>query len=145
MLYVDGQLVGDADLRHIETDRAEFAIMIGARDTQGQGLGTLLSVLIHAFAFETLKLSAVYLTIVPHNEPGGAVTKGLATFATTDRLRAGTPKRTMTSRCGSRRTHFCTTSACADRDRDISQLIPLHTGFGFSKRSFAMTYRLWVR
>lgn len=70
LLYVDGQLVGDADLRHIETDRAEFAIMIGARDTQGQGLGTLLSVLIHAFAFETLKLSAVYLTIVPHNEPG---------------------------------------------------------------------------
>lgn len=70
LLYVDGQFVGDADLRHIEADRAEFAIMVGARHTQGKGLGTLLSVLIHAFAFEVLRLSAVYLTIVPQNEPG---------------------------------------------------------------------------
>ena len=70
LLFVDGKLVGDGDFRHIDGDRAEFAIMVGARDTQGQGLGTSLSVLLHAFAFQALQLSAVYLTIVPKNEPG---------------------------------------------------------------------------
>lgn len=70
LLFADGKLVGDGDFRHIDGDRAEFAIMVGARDTQGRGLGTSLSVLLHAFAFQVLHLSAVYLTIVPKNEPG---------------------------------------------------------------------------
>ena len=70
LLFADGKLVGDGDFRHIDGDRTEFAIMVGARDRQGQGLGTSLSVLLHAFAFQILALSAVYLTIVPKNEPG---------------------------------------------------------------------------
>jgi RimJ/RimL family protein N-acetyltransferase len=60
-------LMGDADLRNIDGDSAEFAIMIGGRDTQGRGLGTRFAVMVHAFAFRVLRLERIYVSIIPAN------------------------------------------------------------------------------
>lgn len=70
LLYWDGELVGDADFRHITPEAAEFAIMVGPRSTQGRGLGTSFSLLLHHFAFTTLGVKTCYLTIVPDNVAG---------------------------------------------------------------------------
>jgi RimJ/RimL family protein N-acetyltransferase len=67
LLECNGALVGDADLRHVERDRAEAAILIGDRSVQGRGLGTRFGVMLHAFAFGTLGLERVYATIIPAN------------------------------------------------------------------------------
>jgi len=67
LLFVDGKLVGDADLRRFHGGAAEFAFMIGARDQQGKGLGTRFAQMIHALAFAELGLHHVYASIVPHN------------------------------------------------------------------------------
>jgi RimJ/RimL family protein N-acetyltransferase len=67
LLFLDGKLAGDADLRGIAVGTAEFAFMIGARDQQGKGLGTKFALMIHAFAFQWLGLRRVYASIVPHN------------------------------------------------------------------------------
>ncbi len=67
LLRRNGALLGDADLRRIEGGRAEFAIMVGARADQGKGLGTRFAIMIHAFAFHTLGLERVYVTVVPGN------------------------------------------------------------------------------
>lgn len=67
LLFVDGKLAGDADLRGIEHGTAEFAFMIAARDQQGKGLGTKFALMVHAFAFGELALRRVYASIVPHN------------------------------------------------------------------------------
>jgi RimJ/RimL family protein N-acetyltransferase len=69
LLYLDGELMGDADFRHIEGGRAEFAILVGARAAQGKGLGTRYAAMLHAWAFEVLRLSTVYVTIIPRNAP----------------------------------------------------------------------------
>lgn len=70
LLFRDGQLMGDADFRHIGATEAEFAIMIGARSEQGLGLGTRFSVMLHKFAFCVLALDVAYLSIVPANIAG---------------------------------------------------------------------------
>ena len=70
LLFRDGDLVGDGDFRRIEGSRGEFAITVGPRVAQGQGLGTAFSVLLHTFAFQHLQLREVYLTIVAANLPG---------------------------------------------------------------------------
>ncbi|MEW5849750.1 MAG: GNAT family protein [Myxococcota bacterium] len=67
-LYVDGELVGDADLRNVTPPVAEFAIMVGPRGTQARGLGTRFTTMVHALAFGELALTTVYLSIVPRNE-----------------------------------------------------------------------------
>jgi RimJ/RimL family protein N-acetyltransferase len=67
LLFVDGHLAGDADLRGVRAGAAEFAFMIAARDRQGKGLGTKFAVMIHAFAFRELGLSVVYASIRPEN------------------------------------------------------------------------------
>lgn len=67
LLYRNGRLVGDADLRHIGARRAEFAILIAAREEQGQGLGTGFAVMLHALAFRELGLDRIHVTIVPQN------------------------------------------------------------------------------
>jgi RimJ/RimL family protein N-acetyltransferase len=66
-LDVDGQLVGDADLRNVTREHAEVAILIGDRSMQGRGLGTRFGVMLHAFAFQTLGLRRTYATIIPAN------------------------------------------------------------------------------
>jgi RimJ/RimL family protein N-acetyltransferase len=61
------ELSGDADLRNIEGDTGEFAIMVGARATQGRGLGTRFAIMAHALAFRVLGLARVYVSIIPAN------------------------------------------------------------------------------
>jgi RimJ/RimL family protein N-acetyltransferase len=63
----DGALIGDADLRGVADDVAEFAFLIAAVAEQGKGLGTRLATMIHAFAFAELGLGRVYASIVPRN------------------------------------------------------------------------------
>ncbi len=70
LLFCDGKLVGDGDFRHIHEGHAEYTLMIGARDQQGQGLGTRFSLMLHAFAFGVLQLSAVYLAVTMGNQAG---------------------------------------------------------------------------
>jgi RimJ/RimL family protein N-acetyltransferase len=67
LLELDGRLVGDADLRHIDRGRAEIAILVGDRSVQGRGLGTRFGVMVHAFAFRALGLRRVYASIIPSN------------------------------------------------------------------------------
>jgi RimJ/RimL family protein N-acetyltransferase len=67
LLFVDGELMGDADLRHVEPDCAEFAFMIGARTAQGRGLGTRLGLMVNAFALHTLGIDRIYASVLPHN------------------------------------------------------------------------------
>ncbi len=63
----DGQLVADADLRDVSDDAAAFAFLVTAVATQGQGLGTKIATMIHAFAFAQLRLDRVYASVVPAN------------------------------------------------------------------------------
>lgn len=67
LLFVDGDLAGDADLRGLEDGTAEFAFLIGAPSAQGRGLGTRFAIMIHAFGFATLGLTAIYASVVPDN------------------------------------------------------------------------------
>jgi RimJ/RimL family protein N-acetyltransferase len=67
LLELDGLLVGDADFRHFDAESAEYAIMIGARNLQGRGLGRKFTTMLHAWAFRGLGLRRVYVTILPAN------------------------------------------------------------------------------
>jgi RimJ/RimL family protein N-acetyltransferase len=67
LLLCNGEVVGDADLRKVERDEAEFAVMVGDHARQGRGLGTSFSIMLHAYAFETLKLRNMFLSIHPQN------------------------------------------------------------------------------
>jgi RimJ/RimL family protein N-acetyltransferase len=67
LLELDGLLVGDADFRHFDAESAEYAIMIGARNLQGRGLGRRFTTMLHAWAFRGLGLRRVYVTILPAN------------------------------------------------------------------------------
>jgi RimJ/RimL family protein N-acetyltransferase len=67
LLYRGDELVGDADFRHVEAGRAEFAILVVARSSQGKGLGTRFARMLHALAFRALGVERVYVTILPHN------------------------------------------------------------------------------
>jgi RimJ/RimL family protein N-acetyltransferase len=67
LLFRDGALAGDGDLRGIADGAAELAIMIGTRDAQGKGLGTRFATMLHAFAFRLLDLHKVYVAIVSAN------------------------------------------------------------------------------
>ena len=67
LLFRDGALVGDADLRHFHEGAAEFAFMIGARNVQGKGLGTRFALMIYACGFAALELRHLYASLVPQN------------------------------------------------------------------------------
>jgi RimJ/RimL family protein N-acetyltransferase len=67
LLTCDDTVVGDADLRHIVDGTAEAALMIGDRARQRQGLGTRFGILLHAFAFQCLRLLRTYAAIIPDN------------------------------------------------------------------------------
>jgi RimJ/RimL family protein N-acetyltransferase len=67
LLYVDGALAGDADLRGIRHGAAEFAFLVAARAAQGRGLGTRFAMMVHAYAFQVLQLERVYASVVPAN------------------------------------------------------------------------------
>jgi RimJ/RimL family protein N-acetyltransferase len=67
LLKVDGEVVGDCDLRNVEGRVAEYAIMVGPRASQAKGLGTRFSVMVIALAFERLGLDHVYASVRPDN------------------------------------------------------------------------------
>ena len=68
LLLRDSQLIGDCDLRHLEPDRAEYAILVGARELQARGLGSRFTAMVLALAFGPLGLSRVYASVVPENQ-----------------------------------------------------------------------------
>ena len=59
--FVDGVLVGDADLRGVAGGAAEFALMIGDRAWKGRGVGRTLATLVHVYAFRELELARVFV------------------------------------------------------------------------------------
>ncbi len=61
------RLVGDADLRNVRGNEAEFAILIGAEEEKGRGLGSRFAIMLHHLAFEQLSLSRLFVSIAPHN------------------------------------------------------------------------------
>jgi RimJ/RimL family protein N-acetyltransferase len=63
----DDKLVADGDLRNLSGGAAEFAFLVADVAAQGQGLGTKIATMIHAFAFRQLQLERVYASIVPQN------------------------------------------------------------------------------
>jgi RimJ/RimL family protein N-acetyltransferase len=67
LLFADGALAGDGDLRGLRDGNAEFAFLIAAPGSQGKGLGTRFALMLHAFAFRHLGLHHVYASIVPAN------------------------------------------------------------------------------
>jgi len=67
LLFRDGELAGDADLRGLAHGNAEFAFMIASPAAQGKGLGTRFALMVHAFAFQQLGLARIYASVVPHN------------------------------------------------------------------------------
>jgi RimJ/RimL family protein N-acetyltransferase len=67
LLFADGALAGDGDIRGIAGGAGEFAFMIAAPSAQGKGLGTRFATMLHAFAFTHLPLERVYASIVPAN------------------------------------------------------------------------------
>lgn len=67
LLFVDGALAGDGDLRGLDDGTAEFAFLISEPAAQGRGLGTRFAQMIHGFGFTTLGLTAIYASVVPAN------------------------------------------------------------------------------
>lgn len=67
LLYEGQTLLGDCDLRNVDGDRAEFAILVGPRGRQGKGLGTRFAIMAHALAFGHAGLAALYVSVRPEN------------------------------------------------------------------------------
>jgi RimJ/RimL family protein N-acetyltransferase len=67
LLFHNGELAGDADLRGIKSGRAEFAFMIAMPSAQGRGLGTRFALMIHDFGFRELELRRIYASVMPQN------------------------------------------------------------------------------
>ena len=67
LLFSDGALAGDADVRGVFGRTAEFAFLVAAPSAQGKGLGTRFATMIHAFAFAQLALEQLYASILPSN------------------------------------------------------------------------------
>jgi len=67
LLFCDGALVGDGDLRGIRGGTAEFAFMIAAPGHQGKGLGTKFAQMLYHFGFAELQLATIYASVVPAN------------------------------------------------------------------------------
>lgn len=66
--FVDGELVGDADIRGRRRRTAEFAVMIGGAEHKGRGLGRAFSEMVHVFAFRELGLRRIYVPPRRDNE-----------------------------------------------------------------------------
>jgi RimJ/RimL family protein N-acetyltransferase len=67
LLELDGELLGDADFRHVQVTSAEFAILVGRRSAQGKGIGLCFATLLHALAFREFGLDTVFVSIIPAN------------------------------------------------------------------------------
>jgi len=67
LVFLDGALVADADLRKVGGGAAEFAFLVASPAAQGKGLGTRIATMIHAFGFARLGLDRIYASIIPDN------------------------------------------------------------------------------
>lgn len=67
LVFADGTLAADADLRKVGGGAAEFAFMVASPAAQGKGLGTRVALMIHAFGFRRLGLERIYASIIPDN------------------------------------------------------------------------------
>lgn len=67
MLFDGGALVGDGDLRGIDSGTAEFAFLIASPAAQGKGLGTRFALLLATFGFRVLDLSTIFASVAPQN------------------------------------------------------------------------------
>lgn len=67
LVFRDGGLVADADLRKLKGSAAEFAFLVTSPAAQGQGLGTRVAMMVHVFGFHTLRLARIYASIIPSN------------------------------------------------------------------------------
>src|SRR5262249_40067847 len=67
VVFADGALVADADLRKVGGGAAEFAFMVASPAAQGKGLGTRVALMIHAFGFGRLGLERIYASVLPGN------------------------------------------------------------------------------
>lgn len=61
LAFLDGELVGDADLRGVRAAAAEFALMVGSAEHKGRGLGRALAQMVHVFGFRDLGLERIYV------------------------------------------------------------------------------------
>ncbi|MBO9636801.1 MAG: GNAT family N-acetyltransferase [Siphonobacter aquaeclarae] len=63
-------LIGTVQLTQIDrvNQQAEYSIMIGEKDRQSKGAGTLATRRILEHAFQDLNLNRIYLTVLPGNE-----------------------------------------------------------------------------
>ncbi|SRR5712692_2626795 len=67
LFFSGDELVGDGDLRKIEAGQAEYAVLIGPPEQQGNGLGSRFSAMMLAFAFGPLGLRRVFVSLLPEN------------------------------------------------------------------------------
>jgi RimJ/RimL family protein N-acetyltransferase len=67
LLERDGELMGDADFRHIQGAEAEFAILIGQRAQQSRGLGTRYAAMVHVAALRVFRFERVYAAVISTN------------------------------------------------------------------------------
>ena len=69
LAFVDGRLVGDADVRGIEGSVGEFAIMIGDSRDKGRGIGKTIARMVHVFAYREIGLERLYVPPRRDNAP----------------------------------------------------------------------------
>lgn len=69
LLFDDGELAGDGDLRGIDrgVGAAELAFLIASPAAQGKGLGTKLALLLATFGFRVLDLTTIFASVAPQN------------------------------------------------------------------------------
>ena len=67
VLERNGVLAGDADFRNLSAGQGEIAILIADTAAQGRGLGTRFGWMLHAYAFQVLRLQRVYAAVIPEN------------------------------------------------------------------------------
>lgn len=67
LLFLGDELAGDAELRNLTSERAEYSMMVGALAQQGRGLGATFAAMVHVWAFRELRLERVYVQPKPEN------------------------------------------------------------------------------
>ena len=67
LLFRDGLLSGDGDLRGLADGACELAFLIADPAAQGKGLGTRFATMLGAAAFGPFQLARIYASIVPAN------------------------------------------------------------------------------
>jgi RimJ/RimL family protein N-acetyltransferase len=67
LLERGGVLVGDSDFHNLRGGIAEFALLVGNRAVQGEGLGRRYTLMAHALLFRHLGAERAYSVVVPEN------------------------------------------------------------------------------